>query len=247
MCPSYMATREEKHTTRARANILRHTLTHPRDALKPFDSDEVKEVMDLCLSCKGCKSECPSNVDIAKLKAEFLQHYYDEHGVPLRSRMIANFTLFQKMVDPAPWAWNLLFGTAPIRRILNNLNGFHPDRTIPMRHSTTVTRWHKKNSAKTSESATASTAPKRKVYLFCDEFTEYNDVPVGQKAIKLLQRLGYEVVIPKHGESARTWLSKGLIRKAATIAKANVELLSPARHRRGPARRHRALGHPWVP
>ncbi len=228
MCPSYMATREEKHTTRARANILRHTLTHPRDALKPFDSDEVKEVMDLCLSCKGCKSECPSNVDIAKLKAEFLQHYYDEHGVPLRSRMIANFTLFQKMVDVAPWAWNFLFGTAPIRRLLNNLNGFHPDRTIPMRHSTTVTRWHKKRGGTSEKNVAApAPAPKRKVYLFCDEFTDYNDVPVGQKAIQLLQRLGYEVIIPKHGESARTWLSKGLIRKAATIAEENVKLLAP--------------------
>ncbi|MBC2595335.1 FAD-binding protein [Ruficoccus amylovorans] len=219
MCPSYMATREEKHTTRARANILRHTLTHPRDALKPFDSGEVKEVMDLCLSCKACKSECPSNVDIAKLKAEFLQHYYDEHGVPLRSRMIANYTLFNKLVDVAPWAWNLLFGTAPIRRLLNRVNGFHPDRTIPLRHRTTLTRWFKKQPAQA--------APKRKVYLFCDEFTEYNDVPVGQKAIKLLQRLGYEVVIPRHRESARTWLSKGLVRKASQIAEANVRLLAP--------------------
>ncbi|MCU0395776.1 MAG: FAD-binding oxidoreductase [Chitinophagaceae bacterium] len=91
MCPSYMATRNEKDTTRARANILREFLTHSHKVNR-FDHAEIKEVMDLCLSCKGCKGECPSNVDVAKLKAEFLQHYYDANGVPLRSRLIANFT-----------------------------------------------------------------------------------------------------------------------------------------------------------
>ena len=85
MCPSYMATREEKHTTRARANILRQILTDPKNPDNPFDNEEIKEVMDLCLSCKACKSECPSSVDITKLKAEFLQHYHDAHGVPLRA------------------------------------------------------------------------------------------------------------------------------------------------------------------
>jgi len=110
MCPSYMATREEKHTTRARANILRHVLNNPEDASKPFDSAEIKEVMDLCLSCKACKSECPSSVDIAKLKAEFLQHYHDSHGVPLRSRLVAGFSdaariasLFPAIYNERPW------------------------------------------------------------------------------------------------------------------------------------------------
>ena len=91
MCPSFMATRNEKDTTRARANILREFLTRSGKANR-YDNKEIYEVMDLCLSCKGCKSECPSNVDVAKLKAEFLQHYYDANGVPLRSRLIANFT-----------------------------------------------------------------------------------------------------------------------------------------------------------
>src|SRR3984885_2109169 len=91
MCPSFMATRNEKDTTRARANILREFLTRS-DKANRYDRREIYDVMDLCLSCKGCKSECPSNVDVAKLKAEFMQHYYDANGIPLRTRLIANFT-----------------------------------------------------------------------------------------------------------------------------------------------------------
>lgn len=223
MCPSYMATRNEKESTRARANILRHALTHPVDPNKPFDNDEVKEVLDLCLSCKGCKSECPSNVDIAKLKAEFLQHYYDANGVPLRARIIANFVRSSRMAAIAPWAWNTLFGTAWTRRWLNRLVGFHPDRTIPMLHKTTLEKWHKRS----SDSHNPSTEPGKTVYLFCDEFTNFNELPLGQKSIKLLQRLGYKVLIPDHLESARTWLSKGLIRKAKEIANENVRKLAP--------------------
>ena len=218
MCPSYMATRFEQHTTRGRANILRHALSHPKDALNPFNSDEVKEVMDLCLSCKACKSECPSNVDIAKLKAEFLQHYYDANGVPLRARLIAGFAKSSKLASFMPWAWNMVFGTPPLRRLANRVTGFHPDRTIPLMHNTTLSRWHKRRKA----------APaKRRVYLFCDEFTEYNDVPIGQKAIQLLQALGYEVVIPDHLESGRSLLSKGLLRDARKIAMENIRRLAP--------------------
>ena len=220
MCPSYMATRNEKESTRARANILRHALTHPIDTKNPFNNDEIKDVLDLCLSCKGCKSECPSNVDIAKLKAEFLQHYYDANGVPLRARMIANFTFSSRLASFAPWAWNALFGTVRTRRWLNRAVGFHPDRTIPRLHGTTLEKWQKKR-APTPEKRT------RRVYLFCDEFTNFNDVPIGQKTVSLLERLGYEVVFPKHLESARTWLSKGLVRKAKKIANENVRKLAP--------------------
>ncbi len=219
MCPSYMATRSEKDSTRARANILRYALTQPKNALRPFDNEEVKEVMDLCLSCKACKSECPSNVDVAKLKAEFLQHYYDCHGVPFRDRLIAEFTRSSRLAATVPWAWNFLLGTPISRRLLNRAMGFHPDRTIPKLHATTLSRWFKKR-AKISH-------PKRKVYFFCDEFTEFNDVPIGQKTIQLLEALGYEVMIPDHLESARTWLSRGLVRKAKEIAIENVRRLAP--------------------
>lgn len=218
MCPSYMATRNEKDTTRARANILRHALTTPLDALHPLADHNIKDVMDLCLSCKACKSECPSNVDIAKLKAEFLQHWYDAKGVPLRSRLIANFTRTARLASLFPWVWNFLFGTPAIRRLLNRATGFHPARTIPLLPKETLASWHQRRKPAPRE---------RKVFLFCDEFTNFQDVSVGQKAILLLERLGYEVVIPDHLESARTWLSKGFLRKAREIAIENVRRLAP--------------------
>lgn len=225
MCPSYMATREEENTTRARANILRHILTNPPDPAHPFASEEIKEVMDLCLSCKGCKSECPSNVDVAKLKAEFLQHYYDAKGTPLRALMIANFATSTRLASFVPWAWNLVFGTPALRRLANRAVGFHPDRTIPLLGPTTLAGWLRK---RPSAPATRSTpdAPRR-VFLFCDEFTNHNDVEAGQAAVELLEALGYEILTPPHGESGRASLSKGLLRRARTFAARNVALLHP--------------------
>ncbi|MDC0285455.1 4Fe-4S dicluster domain-containing protein, partial [Akkermansiaceae bacterium] len=123
MCPSYMATREEKHTTRARANILRQILTEPADAEHPFNSEEIKEVMDLCLSCKACKSECPSSVDMTKLKAEFQQHYHEANGVPLRSRMVAHFADSARLASFAPRLYNAFFQNPILRRIANPLIG----------------------------------------------------------------------------------------------------------------------------
>ncbi len=216
MCPSYMASRRERDTTRARANMLRHFYTAASST--PASSEETKEILDLCLSCKGCKSECPSSVDIAKMKAEFLQNYYDQKGVPFRSRLIANFSQQMRLARIAPWGYNMIFGNESLRRIANKIVGFHPDRTMPLLHRTTLEAW-----AKNRRSTTAS--PKSKVYLFCDEFTNYNDVEIGQKAIMLLEKLGYEVVIPKHIESGRTYLSKGLVKEAKKIAIQNVEML----------------------
>jgi ferredoxin len=105
MCPSYMATRQEKDTTRARANILRQFLTNSTQE-NPFNHPEIKEVMDLCLSCKGCKAECPSQVDIAKMKAEFLQHYYDVNGISFRTKMIGSFTKSQALGMTFPRVYN---------------------------------------------------------------------------------------------------------------------------------------------
>lgn len=226
MCPSYMATRNEKDTTRGRANILREMLTRsPKE--NRFDHEEIKEVYDLCLSCKACKSECPSNVDVAKLKAEFLQHYYDANGVPIRSRLIANFARLSGLASYVPWAWNAVLGTSSLRRVANRLVGFHPDRTMPLMHSTTVKKWfsRQKSDPALDPGRAADrllTADFKKVYLFCDEFTNFNDVEVGQKAILLLQRLGYEVIIPNHGESGRAALSKGMLKYAKTLAERNI-------------------------
>jgi FAD/FMN-containing dehydrogenase/Fe-S oxidoreductase len=220
MCPSFMATRNEKDTTRARANILREFLTRS-EKINRFDHKEIYDVMDLCLSCKACKSECPSNVDMAKLKAEFLQQYYDSNGVPMRSKMIANFSKFSSLGTIAPQVYNF-FMTAPFfSNVVKMFSGFAQKRSMPTLYKTTLKKWYHKHRA------TVDSNNKKRVYLFCDEFTNYNDTGIGIKTVLLLERLGYEVLIPDHGESGRTWLSKGLVREAQKIINNNIELLIP--------------------
>lgn len=221
MCPSFMATRNEKDTTRARANILREFLTNS-EKLNRFDHKEIYEVMELCLSCKGCKSECPSNVDVAKLKAEFLQHYYDANGVSFRSKLIANFTKQMKLVSKFPALFNWFYDVPFFRKTANRIVGFHPERTMPKMASQTLLSWYSISKKQNTE-----TPDSKAVYLFCDEFTNYNDVTIGIKAIDVLEKIGFRVIIPQHIESGRTWLSKGLIRKAKMIAEKNIEMLAP--------------------
>ena len=218
MCPSFMATRDEKDTTRARANILREFLTHS-DKQNRYHHKEIYDVMSLCLSCKACKSECPSNVDMAKLKAEFLQHYYDANGVPFRAKLIANFTAAAKVGSIAPRLYNLFINNIITGSLVKLVSGFALKRSMPSLSLETLQSWYQKNYK-------APVNAKMKVYLFCDEFTNYNDAGIGIKAVQLLSALGYEVVIPDHEESGRTWLSKGLVRKAKKIANINIEKLS---------------------
>lgn len=219
MCPSFMATRNEKDTTRARANILREFLTRSEKA-NAFDHKEIYEVMDLCLSCKGCKSECPSNVDVATLKAEFLQNYYDANGVPFRSKMIANFAKANELNSNWPGFANFVQKNKLTGSILKGILGIHQDRPLPLLSKTTLRKWAKKNLERFQPKN-----PVSKVYLFCDEYTNYNELELGKTAIKLLTGLGYEVEIPKHLESGRTYLSKGLVRDAKQIADKNIALL----------------------
>ncbi|WP_114779396.1 FAD-binding and (Fe-S)-binding domain-containing protein [Botryobacter ruber] len=221
MCPSYMVTRNEKDTTRGRANVLREFLTRSNKDNR-FDHHEIKEAMDLCLSCKGCKSECPSNVDIAKLKGEFLQHYYDANGIPFRTRVVGNFTNANKLASLVPGMYNFLFKNDVTARIAKKTMGFAPERSIPLLHKTTLRSWFKKHKR---QAGSKPGTGKKKVYLFCDEFTNYNDTQIGITAVQLLERLGYEVEIPKHEESGRTYMSKGLIREAKKLAQQNVALL----------------------
>ena len=219
MCPSYMATRDEKDTTRARANILREYLTNSSKENR-FDHKEIYDVMSLCLSCKACKRECPSNVDMAKLKAEFLQHYYDANGVPFRARLIANFTKAAYIGSLVPGIYNFLVKNAITGSIIKALSGFALKRSMPTVSYQTLKSWYRKNKN------ALLTQSDKVVYLFCDEFTNYNDAEIGIKAVKLLTQLGYMVKIIQHEESGRTWLSKGLIRKAKVIANKNIELFS---------------------
>jgi FAD/FMN-containing dehydrogenase/Fe-S oxidoreductase len=220
MCPSFMATRNEQDTTRARANMLRQVLTGSRAGMNAWDSQQVKQVMDLCLSCKACKSECPSNVDVTRLKAEWQQHYYDANGVPLRSRLIAGFSRSMRLAAIFPSVYNWAVNAPDVSRWIKEFAGFAPGRSLPELHATTLAAWHAKHANPPSLAY-----PHGRVHLFCDEFTNYSDTPVGIKAVELLNRLGYEVVIPPHVESGRAALSKGLVRAAQALAIRNVESL----------------------
>lgn len=215
MCPSFMATRNEKDTTRARANMLRQFLTNSTKENR-FDHEELKEVMDLCLSCKGCKTECPSSVDVAKMKAEFLQHYYDANGAPFRAKVIANFTKSQQLGVMVAPVYNFFAQNKLTSSLIKSVLGFAQDRSLPEVSGTTLRSWIKKQKTQSS---------KRKVYLFCDEFTDYNDTHIGKTAYKLLTALGYEVLFAPHKESGRTYLSKGFVKEAKRLANENVTLL----------------------
>ena len=219
MCPSYMVTRNEKDTTRGRANMLREFLTRSEKANR-FDHKEIMDAMDLCLSCKGCKSECPSNVDVAKLKAEFLQHYYDANGISLRTRLIGNFTRLNKLAAVVPGAYNFLFKNDFTSNVAKKAIGFAPQRSLPLLQQTTLWAWFKKH-----QKEARPTSTKGVVQLFCDEFTNFNDTDIGIKAVLLLEKLGYDVRMPQHEESGRTYLSKGLMREAKKLAIKNVALL----------------------
>ncbi len=221
MCPSYMATGNEKETTRARANILREMLNQPYQANR-FAREEIKEVMDLCLSCKGCKSECPSNVDMAKLKGEFQQQYYDKHGVPKRAKLISNYTKSNKLASMAPWLYNVFVSTPLTAGLFKKYAGFASQRSLPKLYHTTLRSWYnKKFKPKTYEDQRKSS-----VYFFCDEFTNFNDTEIGIQAIKLLDHLNYKVHMPEHAESGRTYLSKGLLKDAREIIDENIRLFS---------------------
>jgi FAD/FMN-containing dehydrogenase/Fe-S oxidoreductase len=268
MCPSFMATRNEQDTTRARANVLRDVLTHTHANANPWDNAAIADVMDLCLSCKGCKSECPSNVDVTRLKAEWQQHYHDAHGVPVRSHLVANFARLMKWASKAPRLYNTLVVHKTTSGLVKKLSGFAQKRSLPTLPSTTLAAWHSQHANKVerglrtrsepygiegrarplgapSEFANATGRPSGRgdrtspgpalppttpfphgrVHLFCDEFTNYTDAGIGIKAVQLLNRLGYEVIIPAHGESGRAHFSKGLVRDAQKLAIRNVELL----------------------
>jgi Fe-S oxidoreductase len=274
MCPSYMATRDEQHTTRARANVLRQALSSTREASNPWTQPEIADVMDLCLSCKACKSECPSNVDMARLKAEWQQHLHDVKGVPLRSRLIADSAAAMRWASLAPWAYNFAVSAPGVSGLLKRFMGFAAARSLPHLHRTTLTAWFRarekkgpapfayrggkfstcrirpraqqdeilsprseaqqdeilspRSEAQQDEISSHDSSATRngRVHLFVDEFTDTLDMPLGIKAVELLEALGYEVVVPRHVDSGRAQLSKGLVREARDLATRNVELLA---------------------
>lgn len=218
MCPSYMATRDEYATTRARANLLRELLSQP-GLKKPFDQREIYDILDLCLSCKACKSECPSNVDMAKLKAEFMQHWYEHHGIPLRTRLIAGISGINRLGMVAPGLFNRFVSGRFTGRLLKQALGFATSRSIPGLSGVTLRRWARRHLVHLNDTL-PDDAPG--VVLYVDEFTNYNDAQMGICAIRMLNRTGTRVRIIRHQVSARTYISKGLLKKARKLARKNV-------------------------
>ncbi len=221
MCPSYMATRNEKETTRARANTLRTFLTE-NTKTNPFDHKEIKEVMDLCISCKGCSSECPSNVDMSSLKAEFLHQYYQTNGVPFRAKAFANINKLNGLGAILPSISNFFLNNGLTGSLIKKMLGVAPKRSLPTIQKTSLRKWYQQHFQKLSLKGEF----KGQVYLFCDEFTNYNDTPIGIKAIQLLTRLGYAVKMVDHPESGRAALSKGVLPMAQKVAIENVAIFS---------------------
>ncbi|QVY65870.1 FAD-binding and (Fe-S)-binding domain-containing protein [Polaribacter sp. Q13] len=213
MCPSYRATKDEKDTTRARANTLREFLTNSTEANK-FNHKELKQVFDLCLSCKACASECPSNVDIATMKAEFLYQYQETNGYSFRNKLFANNAKYNKLGSYLPTITNFFTNTTLTKKIL----GVAVERTVPKLANQTLESWLKKHFA----TSIAAEKTKKSLYLFNDEFTNFYDAEIGQDAVILLEKLGYEVKTVKHDESGRSHISKGFLKEAKAICNNNV-------------------------
>ncbi len=216
MCPSYHATRNEKDTTRGRANALREFLT-VSDQKNRFDQKELKEVFDLCLSCKACSSECPSNVDVAILKAEFLYQYQEVNGYPLRSKLFAYNTKLNRLGSKVAALTNAVYGSDFLSGLLKKAAGVAPQRSLPAVSSFDFDVFLQSFEKQYNIS-------KRSVVLYIDEFTRYLDNELGKDAIELLTRLGYDVEL-FYGESGRTYLSKGFLKQAKKLALAHIPKL----------------------
>lgn len=241
MCPSYMATRNEKDTTRARANALREFLTHNNTEREKWNSAEVKEALDLCMSCKGCKSECPSNVDMAVLKAEFTYQYNQINGVPFRSKLFGNIEKLNRLGSIMPSLTNAINSLSITKKIM----GVAEQRSTPKIASQTLRAWfvdrHNTKDARRKTDYSSSPSGRgqgggasssgqaqggRALYFFADEFTNYNDVETGKKAIMLLEKLGYKVKMAPVSDSGRAFISKGLLKEARQLALQNTKVLN---------------------
>lgn len=207
MCPAFKESRDELKTTRARANVLRECLTNGEG----FDSPEIKEILDSCLACKGCRSECPSNVDMTRIRAEVLQQIYDRKGTPLRSFAVARMAWVERLGSYVAPVYNFFASWKPSSTIIKKIIGFAPERAIPKVY------FRRFKSSKAERD--------RKVYFFLDEFTRYNEPELAEKFISLLEKLGYQVIIPKQVESGRAAISKGCLKLAKKFALKNVSLL----------------------
>ena len=229
MCPAYKVSGDEMRSTRTRANVLREILTRGYESeafagvsqgKSVFDIPELSEVLDTCLACKGCLSECPSNVDMTKLRSEILQQKYDRHGTPLRSWMVARMAKMEELGAMVRPLYNFFATWKPSSAIIKKIVRFSADRQIP-----TLSRYSMRKLV-AQENKKAGNVACRKVYLFADEFTNHQEAELGLTFAKLLMKLGYSVEIPKHVESGRAAFSKGCLKLAKKYAIKNVQMLS---------------------
>ncbi|TMQ24697.1 MAG: FAD-binding protein [Candidatus Rokuibacteriota bacterium] len=219
MCPSYMVTRDEEHSTRGRANALRAVLSG-RLAPAEFTGARLHEVMDLCLECKGCKAECPSNVDMAKLKYEFLYHYYRANGLPLRNRLFGRIERLNRLGSRMPGLVNALSSLAWTRWLLEKVAGIDRRRPLPALAAETFTDWFARRPA-------PAAAARGEVVLFHDTFVTYNTPEIGRAAVELLEAAGYRVVLVDRKCCGRPLISKGMLAEAREHAAWNVARLAP--------------------
>ena len=224
MCPSYHATRNEKDTTRARANMLREVLTNNK-AVNKFDSKELKEVMDLCISCKACASECPSNVDISTAKAEFLYQYNKVNGVSFSNKLFAKSTGLNRKASKFPKLANWFFTNTFTSNIIKNIGGVHPSRSLPKVALKSFSRRLKDSDMGKSESVKNIKQMFPKVILFIDEFSNYLDAEIAMDSLQLLLGLGYEVTVVDHLDSGRALISKGFLKEAKKEVTKNIAFL----------------------
>ena len=208
MCPSYMATREEEHATRGRANALVKALSEP-DPAAAMGDERLHEILDLCLECKACKSECPLSVDMASLKAEFLSHYQDVHGVPLRSKLFGSIRRLNRLGAATAPLSNL--GARLARRVV----GIARRRPLPRFTRQTLIRTHRQKPGT------------RDVVFLADSFTTFTEPAVGRAAIELLEAAGYSVRLESGGCCGRASISKGLLDQAKTMAADMTARLAP--------------------
>lgn len=214
MCPAFKVSGDELKTTRARANVIREILT------RGGNDHIIKEVLDSCLACKGCRSECPSNVDMTRLRAELLQQYYDRHHTPLRSWLVARMAQIEQMGRRIRPLYNLMATWKPSAAVIKHIVKFAPDRNIPQLSKKTMRQLVDKERLQVRVAR-----PKKLVYLFADEFTNQQEAELGRTFASLLLRLGYRVVIPEHEESGRAAISKGCLKLAKKIACDNVAMM----------------------
>ena len=220
MCPSYMATLDEEHSTRGRANALRAVLSGkvPRSE---FTGRRLYEVLDLCLECKACKAECPANVDMAKIKYEFLAHYYRAKGLPLRNRIFGRIHQLARIGSALAPLSNWIARSAPHRWILERAAGIDRRRPLPAFAAQSFDRWFGRRKPE-------GNGARGEVVLFHDTFNTYQTPGVAMAATRLLETLGYRVSLADRGCCGRPMISKGMLDDARTLAAANIARLAGA-------------------